>query len=238
MPDLHLSGGVAYSLEEATAVVVGYCCGTEPITFGKKMPRVDVDLPSHRPAFAYAFYDAVPRHESEGRATVLDVLVANGPNARMTGYHYAQLTGALPAINEALGKIPISASLVAVSRSGLAQPDAGDGVTFAMWEAWSAAYKLDGINVARVNKLLHRVRPSLFPLYDNETAPYLGTDAWLAVRDDLDANRGVFEELERAVRGSAGFNSKMPMPTALRVHDILLWCEARGQRAYASELAR
>lgn len=235
---MKLTGGVSYDLDEAYEVVVGYCCGREPNepSSARRPPEgLEVRGLTDRPAFGYAFYDAAPKVDvPAGLATVLDVLVASGLNARMTGRHLARLVGALDAINHHLARIEPDADFLQVPSEGLSDPTAGDETTRQMWAAWWAAAQVDGINVARVNKLLHRVRPALFPLYDQQTRPLLGPQPWDAIRRDLDTQQVAFADLLGRLEATP-FRG-MPRPGPLRIHDILLWCEVAERRSVAKRL--
>jgi len=92
------------------------------------------------------------------------------------------------------------------------------------------------LGVASVHKVLHHKRPHLFPLLDNETVKLIRPAARAAgcglrqlIHSELQAHEDAFAGLERDVSVIAGDVGGVPL-SWLRLHDILGWMEATGQR--------
>jgi hypothetical protein len=237
--DIVLCGDINFTIAEAAAIVAGYACATQDVVDSRRRPPAGLaqEAVATKPAFAYSFYDGVPRRPSPGHevlAESVDVLVANGLNARMKGRDIAQVVGALPAVNEHLRRIPEGFQFQDADREGLGSPDAGDATTKAMWSAWWQLNRLSGVDSARTNKLLHRVRPHVFPLYDRKTKPLLGSNPWQTTFDDLQRNSPALVGIQDAVAPILEAQN-LPQPTALRIHDILLWTCAAEHRNWALE---
>lgn len=213
-------------IEMATTVARGYCLGKETTTWvgpktgvGDDVGRLSVG------AFAFATYDGIAPGTSADIEPI-DVLVADGLNAQMRARDIAGALAVGREIGEQIARIDESGvkfwtlSLDQVSKA----PSEQSAPEWPLWRAWTILMGVPGIEVARAHKILHHKRPSVFPLIDNETTPWLrkGGSAWATVHRDLTSTASGWSELE-AVVGQALSGTGISVPTRLRLHDILLW---------------
>jgi hypothetical protein len=97
---------------------------------------------------------------------------------------------------------------------------------------------LPDIGITLTHKVLHHKRPQVFPLLDRLTAARIraagGHQLWSFVHAELVCQPDRFAELERWFAAEARRRQGEGL-TRLRIHDIVLWCEASGQFAAAKE---
>ncbi len=185
-------------------------------------------------AFALAFfgmgsgyrnYDAAPVAQ-DFRLTEADIRVANRSTARMSDAVVAGIRSRHAAIDAALRRIPVGASLTA---DEAAIP----------WEALrSLVAAFDGVpavGLARITKVMHRKRPALIPMLDSVVEAYLvrvepvprvipRPDRAVALtriyKREMDRNRHALTEL-RVALAARGFEL-----TECRLFDIFAWSSA------------
>ena len=171
------------TLVDAKAIVLGYCRHTVRLK-PKVPPRLAVGDPLGELTVgehAYRTYDCVeggPVYE----LTDVDVLVANGLNARMRAGEIAGALAVADQVSELLKQLHTSDVIFweLRQRQVCHQPGLGDPA-WPMWRAWSILMEVPGLDVARAHKILHHKRPTTFPLIDNKTLPRLGRHAWAAI---------------------------------------------------------
>ncbi|GAB6897059.1 DUF6308 family protein [Kineosporia succinea] len=177
-----------------------------------------------RPRYAYPAYEDFRSGTRSGPLEDADLLAPVLLNAKPTLEAYYWLQSQLPALNQALERIPEDASLTDASLSpDLLEPLFGvlDGNT-----RW-------GVRMTTLSKVLHRKRPGFIPLWDGQVrACYYGTGAPVppvqgrgsgafavavatALREDLTADA----ETWAAVAALA----TEPAITPLRALDIVAW---------------
>lgn len=192
--------------------------------------------------FAYWSYDCPPR---TGLITASELALAATLNARMSNADLARAYSVADDVNRALRTIPPAARFwTDVDPLDLRSDETPvTPVGLAMTEAWRLLTDLSGLRVARVHKILHRVRPEVFPLLDRETrellrpsdSPHEGypgnVGLWASVHSDLTACPGAWLRLETAFAAEAGQRGGIAVPLSrLRLHDILVWLEAVRRR--------
>jgi hypothetical protein len=92
-----------------------------------------------------------------------------------------------------------------------------------LWEAWMLLHGVVGADIAIPHKILHRKRPSYFPLLDRNTVlAYERGRAWSGIWQDLNDHPLEFETLERWFAALPQTRSGVDLER-LRIHDILLW---------------
>lgn len=223
----HVSvAGAPVPFETAISVLRGYCLATETATWVAPKSGVGDDVGELTVgAFAFATYDGVAPAPSTDLEPI-DVLVADALNAQMRARDIAGVLAVAREIGEQITRIDESGvkfwtlSLDQVSTAPLDQ----SAPEWPLWRAWTILMGVPGVEVARAHKTLHHKRPSVFPLIDNETIPWLreGGSAWATVHRDLTSTAGAWSELEVAI-GEALSDTATAAPTRLRLHDILLW---------------
>ena len=87
------------------------------------------------------------------------------------------------------------------------------------------------------HKILHHKRPKVFPLLDGITeSAYAPGRAWISIRKELEDFQSAFTSLEAWFKEvAADQGSQCVQLNRLRLHDILLWCDRRGDRGTARE---
>lgn len=213
-------------LGKAMTVLRGYCLAIETATWVKPASGVGDgigELPVG--AFAFATYDGIAPAASTDIEPI-DVLVADGLNAQMSARDVAGVLAVASEIGEQINRLDESGVkfwTLSLDQVSVAPADEG-APGWPLWRAWTILMGVPGIQVARAHKILHHKRPSVFPLIDNETIPYLrkGGSAWATVHRDLTSTADAWTELE-VVIGEALADTALTTPTRLRLHDILLW---------------
>jgi hypothetical protein len=232
--------GVSYALDEAKCAIAGYAFAQQADTawtapqgmrYGEA-PNVD------RPyRWAYRSYDCAARHD--GSLDTRDLWGPAGLDGRLTANRVLRMQSTLDAVNDALGHLEPRMTFWDLPLGQIERPAEGERgwwLTRAWWllrgaagpKAWVTPYKV-----------LHLKRPALFPLIDNRTWPLLqdcGGPAWTTIHQDLKNQVERFRELEEWFAEFTARQNPSGVPlTRLRLHDILLWCHAVGQRELAAE---
>lgn len=239
MAHIQLAATVSYELLEARQVLAGYAFGQVPIHSTRGHERF-------RARWGYRTYDCVPPGPSVNLEPI-DILVAAGLNGRLDVKSVASIMTvaseagrALARISVVFWEIPTERRIDLVKRPNDSSPASP------LWEAWETMKTAAGLSVARIHKVLHHKRPKHFPLVDRQTVGSLsaassqaGDDGyWATIHRDLQEQAGAFEELEgwfwERAQQMEGWPASRQL-SRLRIHDILLWCDAVGQRAEAHE---
>lgn len=227
--------------EDALAAVLGY-------VRARRSLRVCTPASTHVsdvPAFSYSAYDCVPA--SGDGFSWLDVLVVDSLNGGMSHRHIVALVDAgrrawdhvreatVRAGDRAFWDLPIEEVI---------DPAPTGSTGEALSAAWAECFYTTDIGIALTHKVLHHKRPKLFPLIDRQTAPRLEAQVrpgegrlWAVLHRELDANADQFALLEATLVGLLRQPGDVPL-WRLRLHDILLWLEASGQRPWAAEQGR
>jgi len=187
--------------------------------------------------YAYWSYDCSPR---SGQLDAAEIAIANSLNAQMSNADMAQAYAASEQVNRYLAMIPPGTRLWSDLDPRELSRDAGEAhsqVADAIRGAWKALSDRPGLKLALVHKILHRLRPLVFPVLDAETRlllePTTGADTygqpglWASVHADLVAAPDAWAELElrfAALASEAG-NGAVSL-SRLRLHDILVWTRA------------
>jgi hypothetical protein len=229
---LKLGTTISYSYDEALAVIVGYAFGTTTLSVSDGSLRT-------RARWGYRTYDCIPPADST-KLEPVDLLVGAGLNARLDVDTVASLIVVSAEAGTALARAPLKFWDIPPARGidliRRPNPDAGSPAA-PLWDAW-AAMNVTGLNTARIHKVLHHKRPEHFPLVDGRTRELLGKDYWGVIHRDLLKGEAEFAALERDFWSVAKDQEGWPRPrrlSRLRIHDILLWCEAiPGERREAA----
>lgn len=222
--------GEPIDYEQAVEIIAGYCFGYAPLKTKAPLGGVGLALPPRNVGvFAYRTYDCVAPAPGDTLEPI-DVLVANGLNARMQGAAIGAVLAAADEISAELKEIPANKTFWDLPRDAIvAAPDEGPGSH--LWRAWTILMSLPGVKIATTHKILHHKRPNFFPLIDRETLTPLGTKPWLKIYDDLSDNPDGWQNLETRIAERA--DNRAVRLTRLRLHDILLWTKVtrRDERA-------
>ena len=219
-------GGEPFSLEDAKAIIAGYCFGEVPEEPEPPSPAYGEPLSGWpRARFGYRSYDC-QRGSGDG-IDIVDIVAPVLLNVTQ-GYGVEIVSNLLtvaPAVNEVMRPVSNDVSFWTLPRQELAEPRA-ESDSWCLHRAWYLIEAVPGCGCTITHKILHHTWPHLFPLIDQRTRERLGTDPWLAIHDDLTnpANKRAFDELETWFALLAGTNGGMSL-TRLRLHDILLWCK-------------
>lgn len=234
-----------YSLQEAKEVIAGYAFGAwtksawrQPPSAKKEYGSVPRAAGMAVPRWAYRSYDCLSTpHE----VTVQDLLAPAGLNGRLSVARVLGMSTVLPEFNETLKKIHDGTTFWGLSREELLQPE-HDTQGWFLSRCWWLLRGAAGPSAwVTTYKVLHHIRPKVFPLIDRSTGPALGKDSWWGtIQGDLQQQESAFDDLERWFEALA---KRQPDPgkplTRLRLHDILLWCDqTRGNRSAASKAGR
>jgi hypothetical protein len=228
---LKLGTTMTYSYDEALAVIVGYAFGTTALSSSEDDPRT-------RARWGYRTYDCVPPADGT-QLEPIDLLVGAGLNARLDVHTVASMITVSEEAGAALARVPLKFwDIPPGIRDDLIRRPPGDSQSPAapLWDAWDAM-KVKELNTARIHKVLHHKRPEHFPLVDGRTMELLGEDYWAVIHSDLLEGEAEFASLEGDFWSVAKDHGGWPRPRRLfrlRIHDILVWCEATpGERREA-----
>jgi len=165
----------------------------------------------------------------------LDVFVIDGLNARLNARTVGALMTSGPEAILSLADSPQDTVFWNLPRQDLADEAMVQerSAAYPLVKAWEILMRTPGIDVAVTHKFLHHKRPRLCPLLDGLTIHSLGRDSWVKIYDDVNDGREDFEHLETWFAGQAASRGGVEL-SRIRIHDILLWCSARGH----SEAAR
>jgi hypothetical protein len=134
-------------------------------------------------------------------------------------------------VADALARIPVDTTFWGLPAVAIgAVPAAAGSVGWCVWRAWEVLMGVPQVNVAVAHKTLHHKRPWLFPLLDSQTEPLYPHGAWAAIHSELTSQATQFGELEGWFAALAAERVGVSL-TRLRLHDILSWGDAAGQRA-------
>lgn len=222
--------------QAAVEIIAGYCFGQEALkprapstgAVGPALPARQVGV------FAYRTYDCIAPG-AWGTLEPIDVLVANGLNARMQASAIGAVLIVVDEISAELKGIPETQTFWDLPRDDIIEAPA-EGPAWHLWRLWTILMSLPGVDVAITHKILHHKRPDFFPLIDNQTLKLLGSTAWLTIHDNLNANPAGWDQLERQIATLA--HNRGVVLTRLRLHDILLWTNVTGRDATAQPLGR
>jgi len=234
--DVQVGTAAPYSLDEAKQAIAGYCFGQSPVEWGAPPSAVVGQRPAATTRYRYAYrcYDCVPRSMGPG-LDLSDVLAAEGLNARMGAGPMLHVQALLPELSSVVASIPPGLRFWDLERSEVSSPPTHGDPAYGLWRAWFLLRLVPGIHMARTHKILHRVRPDVFPLLDNLTMGHLrAMESWSHIHDDLTQQVQAFTHLEDWFDGLLR-PGDVPL-LRLRLHDILLWLDAAGGRDQASSL--
>ena len=225
--------------QAAFEIVAGYCFGREAL--GTKAPpdeAVGPPLSSRQVgAFAYRTYDCIAPGPTD-TLDPIDVLVANGLNARMPASATGAVLSVADEISAVLKEIHPSETFWDLPRDHiLSAPDEGSGPAWHLWRAWTILMSIHGIDIATTHKILHHKRPKFFPLIDNQTKKKLAPHSWLIIYENLKDNPSGWQQLETDIATEARNRSHVAL-TRLRLHDILLWTHVTGRATTAQRLGQ
>ncbi len=225
--------------QAAVEIIAGYCFGEEALD-PKTPPSGAVGPPlstRHVGAFAYRTYDCIAPSPTN-TLDPIDVLVANGLNARMQASTIGAVLAVGDEISTVLKEIPATQTFWDLPRNDiLSAPDERSGPAWHLWRAWTILMSLHGVDIATTHKILHHKRPNFFPLIDNQTLPRLAPTSWLTIHCDLNGNPAGWQQLESQIAKLAKDQGGVAL-TRLRLHDILLWTNVTGRQEEARQLGR
>lgn len=225
--------------QAAVEIIAGYCFGQEALD-PKTPPSGAVGPPlstRHVGAFAYRTYDCIAPSPTN-TLDPIDVLVANGLNARMQASAIGAVLSVADEVSAVLKEIPPTQTFWDLPRNDiLSAPDERAGPAWHLWRGWTILMSLRGVDIATTHKILHHKRPNFFPLIDNQTLPLLAPTSWLTIHDDLTANPAGWQQLESQIAKLAHDRDLVALKR-LRLHDILLWTRVTGRDETARRLGR
>lgn len=229
--EIGTAGVVKFAPREPEEILRRYCLGSTDVDLDpwpEALGRVPVT--SGRYTGAYLFYD--PMQSTDGFLHTTQIVAANGLNAGISATKRATAAGVIDFVNEQLQAIPEATGLEDVALYS------GGPIDTAMELAYYALTAVPGVNMTRASKIMHLVRPSLYPVLDNLTKDFLKPKKrrWGQVQTDLIENAGEFAQLEQFVVEEIVPAHPDAVPLGrLRIHDILLWWHADGRRTPAGE---
>lgn len=202
-------GGRQVPLDEATTFVRDYLSAQPPLRW------------------SYPAYESYDSERAKGPLIEADLLAPVLLNVQRTSLKtYYALVDAMPRLSDLLERLHPDLTLVAATPEHLQEIGALYGVL--------DGGGLHGTRGTRLSKILHRKRPALIPLYDEQvrccyqdgdgapvpsvkgrTRADFMTDFARAVREDLVTQLNVWEELASLAAG--------PPITPLRALDIVAW---------------
>lgn len=226
---------ISYSVTEAELVLGGYAFAREGADYRRDQPTVPGVEPAHgrRHRWAYRTYDCIPAGPGP-RVSDLDLFAAIGLNSRQEARSIASLLLVRDELSDCLdeleGCLPFweqNATELFGEESRLIEYSVG----WWMYRAWALLMGARDIDVAVTHKLLHHKRPDLFPLLDRQTKRVIGEGGrrWISIWRDLQESRSKFSYLENWFEREAAARGATRL-TRLRIHDILVWCDAVGHR--------
>lgn len=232
------------SITDAKTVIAGYCFAEEAGSWDTRRESVNksaTTLPdvSWR-RWAYRAYDCEPPSPGSD-LTIADLLMPVALNVTQ-GYGSAlleRLQGAAPLVSHAMRSVPDGAAFWQLEESELREANQDkDSIASSLNRAWAVLMSVPGCAVTVTHKILHHKWPKLFPLIDTLTLKHLPAESqWLAIHTDLSRHEPEFEELEEWFAPLAETHGGRPL-FRLRLHDILLWCDAAHQTKSAREAGK
>lgn len=223
---------VEYKLDQAKETVEKYAFGT--FKFSPKQPQLcgdyELDLAGRESqSYLYAAYDC-PETSQPRTLRPTEIGIAGLLNARIAGKDVVGLMAVSSVVNEALEHLDPDQRLEDLAVEDVDRTLKAEGsVGWWMYRAWCAAKSVYGVGIAKTHKILHRLRPRLFPLIDGLTSPLLQHEGgnWAAVRHDLTTQQDRFAQLRAWFEGEVAERAEAVPLTTLRIHDVLLWMHAR-----------
>ena len=171
---------------------------------------------------SYRGYD-LAAVEQDDVLTEADIRVANAMIARMSPRVIADIYSRAPAIDAALARIPVSASLVAPA----------DAVPWpGLEELMRAMQGIPEVKLARQTKVLHKKRPALIPILDSVLETYLRRVDGLKrtgdpAHDAVELIRSYKRELDAALPALQALREELRRRgidlTECRLLDLFLW---------------
>ena len=228
-------------VDTALAAVLGYIRGRRPLHY--RAPNARTGRWVEIPAFAYERFDRRP-----GTVDPLgehDILTAEGLHGRLDPASWA----AMKAVLHDVGPLADAVTDRAAGRpfgelpddefSVLAEPGT---VGAGLRRIREHCDEVPGVPPQHVVAALHHRRPSLFPVLHRSTRwqllPHVregdsGVEA--VIHRELRANRAAFAVLQERITAALDGD---PPPTALRLHDVLLWLSGTLRLAHAVALGQ
>lgn len=220
-------GATQYSVDEAEAAIRWYLAGTWTVNEGIRKDARPAEAPGVFASNSAArLYD--PFCSADGLLTPLQIVAANGLNARISTAERAVLVALIPEVNEHLSEIGPATSLFKIEFDG---PKAVGASGSAMTAAYKVLRQVKGVAYTKASKILHLVRPELYPVIDTKTMEsFSDNQVWVTVRDQIAAQRSAFDHLESVSKTLAADDPTLTPIGSLRIHDILVWCDVTEKR--------
>jgi hypothetical protein len=234
-------GDTTYMQDEAEEVLAGFAFGTAELNWSPPTAVAGEDelarppRAAERSKWSYRAYDCLPN--SPYAFEVGDLLAVAALDAGVDGAKFLAMEAILPDLNEVLAQIDIGRTFWALNPAWLGAvprvppvPPAGT-TEWWLWRAWALLRGLSGVGPTITHKVLHHKRPWLFPIVDTETVNRLSKcgGEWQTLHAELTNQVDQFKHLEQWFAGQAIERGGM-LVTRLRIHDILLWADVKGQR--------
>jgi hypothetical protein len=235
------AGRYRFSLKDARLAVAGYAFGTREIA-PPSTPKIlrGAFEPELVPRWGYRTFDCIPASEGEAFSDS-DILVAAGLNGRLDVDSVAALR---VATTRATGFVA-AAARAAKNFGDLHYDELGDRPPEGtagklMMLAWRQMMATPNVGIALTHKVLHHKQPTLFPLLDNLTAAKLSgrpadRSLWQQVHAEIGRSRGEFEDLRSWFAETAALRDATALSLP-RLHDILLWLNAKGPAEWRAAL--
>ena len=251
VPGARKPAGVSYTEGDAQAALAAFAFArdtgevrwNEP-SWGGPFGPPPTAVQAYR--WAYHSYDCVPA--DPGDLTVAEALLTAGLNSRIGARGATSLISVLPQVSSALAQIPTSQKFWTDTPDGddlstrppvfTPAPAATPSVHQCMWHAYWLVDGAVGIAGPIAHKILHHKRPWLFPQMDRVTRKFYLSYDWQTIGHELRTQANEFVQLEDWFATLAGRQRALGDEdavdlTRLRIHDILLWLEGKGQRQTA-----
>lgn len=152
--------GKKVSPDEAFDVVLGYAFASARGRWNSPINGIGDGLPQPTvPRWAYRTYDCIPADPSP-RLQGIDLFVANGINARMSGRTTASM---LPVVDEISAQLEslheMRVPFWELDRDEVAEQPAEGDRAWPIWRTWTLLMGADHCDVAVTHKTLHHKRP-------------------------------------------------------------------------------
>ncbi|MDA8311088.1 MAG: DUF6308 family protein [Actinomycetota bacterium] len=210
-----------YTEDEAKLVLAGYAFGERSLMWrgDSRAPHLQRRATTQA-RWAYRAYDCHPSKTTQ--ISIEDITITAALDSRITSDVVLAVLAVAPDVSQRMTSAMAEPAFWNLTRKDLERHDPGSHAAM-LWEAWMLLHGVVGADVAIPHKILHRKRPSYFPLLDGNTVlAYDRGRAWSGIWQDLNDHPDQFESLECWFSKLPQTRSGVPLER-LRIHDILLW---------------
>ena len=222
---------IRYTIDDATAAVVGYAFGTDLAgsAYGPEVPY----------CYAWHSYDVMLR-TTDRSVVPVDVLASTGLNSGISSEVMLRIMALLEGA-KVLPDLCNVGDFWDLDRSALSRDPGKGAPEHDLWEWHRILTDLSDVGGAVSSKIVHHRHPTAMPLWDSKIGmAYDAGEAWAQIHQDLTTNVEFFVELERRFevfrqnyRAGDGVETKR-----LRLLDILVWGHLAEKRAHMEVVGR